>query len=188
VKVLLALVVLTSLGCNLRDRLAKDDAGATTSTAQPLDSASASASIDSGAASAAPGKTATPAGAPAATTAKKAGVPTCKATEVMVSVALSPLKPFCTIKCKTDADCKVGGCVDVNLLDADAKPPKGGQQFIKACDPEVTKPTPTASASAGPPKCKSGEHYDDINKKCRPEGDCPKGYAWNDPMKTCIMQ
>lgn len=121
----------------------------------------------------------------------KAGVPTCVPGQVMGSEALSPLKPFCGAKCKTDADCKGVVCMTVNELGPDGAPAKSGA-YIKLCnanEPVAAGAAPSASAAAKPvaTKCKPSEHFDDINKKCRPLGDCPKGYHWVDPMQSCVM-
>lgn len=137
--------------------------------------------------------------APAAA-AKAKGVPTCAKGQVMGTEALSPFTPFCAAPCKTNADCKGNtACEPVNALAPDGTIAKSGPELIKVCVPSFPA-TPTTKASGAPsaaapsaaaatgaaPKCGPNQHFDDIDKKCRAFGDCPKGFHWNDPMKSCI--
>ncbi len=116
--------------------------------------------------------------------AKKSGIPTCPAGQLLGTEALSPFRPFCGAKCASDSDCRGVGCTNVNALKPDGTL-VADESYIKLCDPDY-KLTPTSAAPARA-KCGAGEHFDDINKKCRAFGDCPKGYHWNDPMKSCLM-
>jgi hypothetical protein len=175
-------------GCSLKDRFVK--AGEADASAEIV--APPSAALAPSAAAAAP--SVTPAGtAPgpavksatsvAAATKDRYAVPTCPKGLLPGTIAMSPFKAFCGAPCKTHADCKGVYCTDVNAL-----APNAPQQYIKICDPEAVKeqdaPTdkPSAAASGKPAatKCGPNEHFDGINKKCRPFGDCPDGYRWND--------
>jgi hypothetical protein len=202
--VLLACVAVT--GCSLKDMLAKADDGGSAGAADSGTTVSAASAAD-----AAPGAV-SDAGAVAVAVAvaknavtdagavKAKGIPTCAKGQVMATVAMSPFKAFCGAPCKTNADCHGQLCEDVNSLGPDGNRAKSGPEFIKVCDPETSvavatgpsggRASTSASASAAPPataaKCGPNQHFDDIDKKCRAFGDCPKGFRWNDPMKSCI--
>lgn len=53
---------------------------------------------------------------------------------------------------------------------------------VSFCVPGKRAGSPPAAA----PTCGAGQHYDAISKTCRAYGDCPKGYRWNEPMKSCV--
>jgi hypothetical protein len=179
---LVALSVVTLTGCNL-GKVGKDNDAGAIATADTA-SAAATASEAPAAASAHTAKAA------ASATAAKPKMPNCPMNTRLASSSLTPLKPFCSVECETDAECNGYGCLHVYLLKDDGTPEKGG--LHKLCGVGKAAPTPTPSAAASgnpgaPPKCSPKEHYDDINKKCRPLGDCPSGYHWNDPMQSCVM-
>ena len=191
----LAIVALT--GCSLKDMLAKADAGAASASADSGPSATGLADAASPVATNDAGNDAgsvTAKNAAAGTAKPRNALPTCAKGQVLATVAMSPFKPFCAPTCKTNADCKGVLCEDVNALGADGGRPKG-PEFIKVCDPEAVATSATSAASAKPSasappataaKCGPNQHFDDINKKCRAFGDCPAGFHWNDPMKSCI--
>jgi hypothetical protein len=186
-------------GCSLKDLAKADDAGAAQAAADAGAAATpiTSATVAAAASSATPtvaGKAANSAAGPKIGY-QGAKIPTCGKGQLMGSEAMSPFKPFCGAPCKADAECKGGACVSVNALTPDGTNVTTGPQFIKICEQGLT-PAPSAAATttaaptstpAGPGKCTPKEHWDDINKKCRPLGDCPKGYRWNDPMQSCVM-
>lgn len=197
VPVWLLLLACTSVaGCSLKDLLPKaEDGGATAASADA--SATVAAVAPSAPASAGPAASAAAATTDAGATAKNAAtaatakdryaVPTCPKGQVPATIAMSPFKAFCGAPCKTDADCKGLSCTAVNAL-----APNAPQPYIKVCDPETPEAPsgkPAASAAPAPAaatKCRPNEHFDDISKKCRPLGDCPKGFRWNEPMQTCL--
>ena len=207
---LLLLAGVAMTGCSLKGLMAKgDDGGA---AAPGADSGTTATAADAAPAAAAPAAAAVPVNdagpvaknaATAAATAKTKSALTCAKGQLMGTEALSPFSPFCGAPCKTNADCKGGlACTDVNALAPDGTIAKSGPPFIKLCMPGTTAaPTtgkagaasssaPSAAtataAAAAAPKCGPNQHFDDINKKCRAFGDCPKGFHWNDPMKTCL--
>lgn len=95
-------------------------------------------------------------------------------------------------------DAAVAAAADTIDAGVRADPPKASPTHANArpakplgSQPPTTpsaKPSAAATPPSTPPKCGANQHYDDINKKCRPYGDCPAGYDWNDPMKSCIQQ
>ncbi len=121
-------------GCPAKDGTTADAGPATTLSAAV--SAIASAAPTAAATASAPATTSASASAvtsaAASASAKpKSNVPTCKAGQVLGTIALSPFKPVCGAKCKTDADCTGGAmCMDVNALKADGSIVDGAQAKI----------------------------------------------------------
>ena len=194
---LLFLACAAVAGCSLKDKLLKADEAV--AAAEPV--APASTAVDPSAPAASSTASSEPPAAtgeaPAVKSAAKVAaatgrypVVTCPKGQVPGTLAMSPLKAFCGARCKTDADCKGVYCMEVNDLT-----PNAPEQYIKLCDPyevkeKETAPVKPSAAASGKPaagtKCGPNEHFDDINKKCLPFGECPDGYRWNDPMKSCV--
>jgi hypothetical protein len=134
----LVFLLLAIPGCPAKDGSNASDAGSAVTTSSgapaavnaPPAASSAAAAVAPAAASASAAASAV---ASAASSAKpKANVPTCKPGQALGTVALSPFRPVCGAKCKTDADCTGGAdCMDVNALKADGSTTDGA--YTKIC-------------------------------------------------------
>jgi len=122
------------VGCPSKSGDKADDAGAAMPSATVVTAAATAAAAS---ATAPPTAVATMASAAAsASAAPKSKYPTCAAGQVLGTEAMSPFKPFCGKRCKTDADCTKNACMEVNELTADGA---SNDKLVKVCNPDYAK-------------------------------------------------